>query len=194
MAKTNGSLSTQKLQGKFQHVELERCGYPERAAAGLTHDKSQGQTFDCGVVDLSKCWVSRKDSKDPGKSAAAYVALSRFRTLDSFVLLGMPWEKAYLPEKCREEIMRLRNECKPDGWDELCAYVCTKLATEEGKLELIEEVMRDTHDASWLTGDAEDSETLPDAIMLKWNEQKNTFEQECPGKIRSNAEQFRCVQ
>lgn len=58
--------------------------FPLRLGYAITVHKSQGQTFDGVVVDLSKCFT-------PG---LGYVALSRVRTLDDLVILDIN-EKAF---------------------------------------------------------------------------------------------------
>lgn len=69
--------------------------FPLRLGYAITVHKSQGQTFDGVVVDLSKCFT-------PG---LGYVALSRVRTLDDLVILDIN-EKAFEIDQRSKKITR----------------------------------------------------------------------------------------
>lgn len=75
--KTGGTKSEKIVTASVEQIPL-KLGY------AITVHKSQGQTFDGVVVDLSKCFT-------PG---LGYVALSRVRTLDDLIITGFS-EKAY---------------------------------------------------------------------------------------------------
>lgn len=69
--------------------------FPLRLGYAITVHKSQGQTFDGVVVDLSKCFT-------PG---LGYVALSRVRSLDDLVILDIN-EKAFEIDQRSKQITR----------------------------------------------------------------------------------------
>lgn len=69
---------------KYPVVKAEVKQIPLKLGYAITVHKSQGQTFDGVIVDL----------KDAFQEGLGYVALSRVRTLDDLVLIGMS-EMAY---------------------------------------------------------------------------------------------------
>jgi ATP-dependent exoDNAse (exonuclease V) alpha subunit len=73
---------TTKVDGKDITIEVPVAAVyqvPLKLGYAITVHKSQGQTFDGVVVDLSKCFT-------PG---LGYVALSRVRTLDDLIILDI---------------------------------------------------------------------------------------------------------
>lgn len=76
-----------QLTGKEEHYDLEVARVeqvPLKLGYAITVHKSQGQTFDGVVVDLSKCFT-------PG---LGYVALSRVRSMDDLIVKDIS-ESAY---------------------------------------------------------------------------------------------------
>lgn len=73
-----------KKEMKYKRVIASVMQYPLKLGFAITVHKSQGQTFDGVVVDLRKVFAS----------GLGYVALSRVRTLDDLIVIGIS-DKAY---------------------------------------------------------------------------------------------------
>jgi len=107
-----------KVSGKdvtYEYAVARVKQYPIKLGYAITVHKSQGQTFDGVYVDLSKCFT-------PG---LGYVALSRVRSLDDLIVLGVT-ESAY---RVDEKSLKLSNFIKKKAYK-------SRLEVEENPSEI----------------------------------------------------------
>jgi len=96
-------LARQFQVGKSQTNQVLRKQFPLRQSAAKTIHRSQGDTLDRIVVDLTS---ARKEAH------MHYVALSRVRSLDGLFILALCENKIHISNDVKQEMAALRNERK----------------------------------------------------------------------------------